>query len=1048
PAGQAGGDNAAQAGEGSAAETAAPVAQETLPAEAPKEAAAEETPAAEAPGQAAAEEAPAAEAPNEAAGETPAAEDQSGADAGDQARTGQRDAPVREDPGTKGGPTKEVPSAHGEKPAEGQEDSPPGIPSAWPQKADIPEKKESEAAAGRVTELTAEGRAYDVKLTFRDGASVPEGTKLHIRKIERNAEGDAAFRACFDELDKAYAGLEGREILTELLFEISFSYKGEALRPEAGLADLVFSFKMDEEEKKDGQLGPQFDTDELVRAFLFSRAADGLPSAESFRLRLLVPEGDKAGAAVSEHKENENKAAASAEKEDKSDRITFIEEDNSKVKISAEEDNTDMAFSAENENNPDAELPAEKENDPEASVSEAEGDIPEVVILADGDTCSVAMKGLDLAAAGNLVGFFAAGNSPEAAAKGDGAAAPGVEESGKTEESAALTGAPADEGSHTQGSANDRIRTDEKTPDDSDLTPGNPDAGEEREGQKDLDDDNGNGAEEAETPGNPDAGIGSAGETPEAQRSPFDEGEDIGEDAEAKRSPFDEGGDAGEEQEAQSSPFDEGRDAGEDPEEPKDPKEREKEDSGEDLEVLTEGGSEESEEGEKKNEKENEAAENEDKKAESGKEDDTEEEAPEMLFEERAGSITIRADAPRGALPPDAEMFVKRIEAAEVEDAVREALGEAAFASLSAFSISFRDAAGNEILPEKAVGLHFLPVEDSKEEAFRIIRIDEEGRGHVLEEEEGTALLEEGSASAYVLAYPRILTASYIAISGENYEFSVTCGPEAGIPEGAVLRISEAGDPDLIRGFRALAGGSLREGRKPGDYFRLFDIKIVKDGQEIQPADGSAVTVSVTLKDAGERKLAAVHFAEEAEAEGGLLAELLETESPDDAGRGNFFFETGSFSYFGFFTVDFAYQEKEYRLRGMESLLLSELLEKLGIDADTAGCRAHFSDPALLKLSALDADGNVIVPDTAGWDAVADWHLESLRMIGTEETLTLTLADGALLEIRVTDEIPLVAPTGLSLPSEPYALLLILGALFILAQAVSAGSLWKGGEEE
>lgn len=99
-------------------------------------------------------------------------------------------------------------------------------------------------------------------------------------------------------------------------------------------------------------------------------------------------------------------------------------------------------------------------------------------------------------------------------------------------------------------------------------------------------------------------------------------------------------------------------------------------------------------------------------------------------------------------------------------------------------------------------------------------------------------------------------------------------------------------------------------------------------------------------------------------------------------------FTTNSFSEF-YFTVDFHNGDKTYSIAGMSSVLLSEVFKQLEIDEDATQAESVvFSDKTLLSVERQE-DG--------------DWLLTSLQAFTTEETLTITFADGHQLVMKVTD---------------------------------------------
>ncbi|MDO5119664.1 MAG: FctA domain-containing protein, partial [Coriobacteriales bacterium] len=99
---------------------------------------------------------------------------------------------------------------------------------------------------------------------------------------------------------------------------------------------------------------------------------------------------------------------------------------------------------------------------------------------------------------------------------------------------------------------------------------------------------------------------------------------------------------------------------------------------------------------------------------------------------------------------------------------------------------------------------------------------------------------------------------------------------------------------------------------------------------------------------------------------------------------------TDSFSVYAFsYTVDFTYDGYTYSIAGESEVLLSALLERLGIDVDVADVVAvTFSDPELVSVEQVEGD----------------WKLTSLKAFDTEETLTIELANGDKYVITVTDD--------------------------------------------
>ncbi len=178
-----------------------------------------------------------------------------------------------------------------------------------------------------------------------------------------------------------------------------------------------------------------------------------------------------------------------------------------------------------------------------------------------------------------------------------------------------------------------------------------------------------------------------------------------------------------------------------------------------------------------------------------------------------------------------------------------------------------------------------------------------------------------------------------LASDGHNYRVSVTCGADAGIPEGADLSVEEiAQDTPEYDAYVADLENVFGKGEKRVEYVRLFDIKIVDafdDAVKYQPAEGSQVDVRIELADTVNKDLNVVHFGEN-ETEGVIL-----DAGTDEGEAGSFVeFKTDGFSVFAVtYTVDLSYEVNgktyEFSIPGGGFLRLTDLVEVLGIGADT-----------------------------------------------------------------------------------------------------------------
>ena len=166
-----------------------------------------------------------------------------------------------------------------------------------------------------------------------------------------------------------------------------------------------------------------------------------------------------------------------------------------------------------------------------------------------------------------------------------------------------------------------------------------------------------------------------------------------------------------------------------------------------------------------------------------------------------------------------------------------------------------------------------------------------------------------------------------------------------------------------------------------------YDITIFVDGVEWEPDETVSVTISrpaiqIDAKDIFE----VAHVDSEGNTEN-VNAEV----TPE----GDVLFDTDGFSLYILYTytVDFHYSDFTYSIQGGDSILLSELFDALGIDANMADVvDAEFSDETLIRLEKLSYD-----------DGSFDWRLFSLKAFDTDEELAVTLASGDILRIHVTD---------------------------------------------
>ena len=163
-----------------------------------------------------------------------------------------------------------------------------------------------------------------------------------------------------------------------------------------------------------------------------------------------------------------------------------------------------------------------------------------------------------------------------------------------------------------------------------------------------------------------------------------------------------------------------------------------------------------------------------------------------------------------------------------------------------------------------------------------------------------------------VLGYT--LKATVEASDGNTYQITVTYGPEAGIPDGAVLDVREvSSDAYLAAAASALGWGDDDE----VFYTKFLDVSILYEGVEIEPQ--APVSVAIELMDVtdGAEALEVVHFADD-----GTASKV----DADADGGGTVTFTADSFSVYGVGSVlrsllSWTNEAVDYTLQGFSALL-------------------------------------------------------------------------------------------------------------------------------
>ena len=228
---------------------------------------------------------------------------------------------------------------------------------------------------------------------------------------------------------------------------------------------------------------------------------------------------------------------------------------------------------------------------------------------------------------------------------------------------------------------------------------------------------------------------------------------------------------------------------------------------------------------------------------------------------------------------------------------------------------------------------------------------------------------------------------------GDDHVLEVRVEAEEGaLPEGVTMKVSPVTDVDVIDAARECAADEID---MPDGALRAMAVDITfRDlhGNVIQPAKPVRVSMTtpiVTRRD----QLAVVHVDDDLSAETVPAGEVR----PDQE---RVSFDAARFSVYALvYTVDFSYEVDgkvfAFSMDGGSSITIGSLLARLGIvDGDEqarefeAGIEnIGFSNPELIDVE----------------HAGDTWTLSSLAPFSSEETLTITMDDGEVFTIKVTD---------------------------------------------
>jgi len=126
---------------------------------------------------------------------------------------------------------------------------------------------------------------------------------------------------------------------------------------------------------------------------------------------------------------------------------------------------------------------------------------------------------------------------------------------------------------------------------------------------------------------------------------------------------------------------------------------------------------------------------------------------------------------------------------------------------------------------------------------------------------------------------------------GKRYSFTATYTMDSGLPKDAELVVKEITDGPEYEAYLAEVQATLED--PDIDQVHLFDISIMKDGVELQPEDGSKVSVEIRLDETVSDDMSVVHFPDDP---GNGSAEVIDSSTSTEGDSTVVSFDAESFS--------------------------------------------------------------------------------------------------------------------------------------------------------
>ena len=279
----------------------------------------------------------------------------------------------------------------------------------------------------------------------------------------------------------------------------------------------------------------------------------------------------------------------------------------------------------------------------------------------------------------------------------------------------------------------------------------------------------------------------------------------------------------------------------------------------------------------------------------------------------------------------------------------------------------------------------------------------------VIEENTPTPVVEETPVPSEEPIEEVIVEENYPSFLQEHTIKDVTItveAPEGVFPEGSTLSVEEV--PVYVERQVSEALDEVREEEKNVAVSYTFDIKVLKDGIEVQPKDQSKVKVSFKMVEVQNENLTTdvYHIDDKQEAITSEQVTQLDTVTEEDTA----IVETDGFS---LYTVEFTYNNKQYVLEGDEYVRLDEVLSYVELTGEVSSYEV--SNAELFNIILGNEDGIEYVEVYGEDGGLSEYYpintnngdilyLVSLQPFTTEEWLKVTI-DNIEYTIVVTDAI-------------------------------------------